>query len=117
MPGLKESELLQACTILYGSGNHVSQVFLETLKLADLKMAFRRRSLETHPDRFLHLATPFQLKMLLIHQQRQQPLIGEYFVGQGIVSPGQLNRLAEILENRNASLEARLTRAPNTGTF
>ena len=106
MLGLKEAELLQACTILYGSGNHVSQDFLETLELADLKMAFRRRSLETHPDRFLHLG-PLQ----------QQPLIGEYFVGQGIVSPGQLNRLAEILENRNASLEARLTRAPNTGTF
>jgi hypothetical protein len=274
MLGLKERELWQACSILFGRGNPVRRDFLDTLELADLKMAFRRRSLETHPDRFLHLGplqqrlynelfqevreayeklsgylkirsrgfqfapepvspgaeefadapvnspaahrasppdtagekpahagpapllielnalppwklrtgeflfysgviswntliasilwqsrqrerlgeiarrwgwlseeelwqlledrrlgekfgnlllrhhlvTPFQLKMLLLQQQRQQPLIGEYFVGQGIVSPNQLNRLVEILESRNSLLDTPLSATPRAGS-
>jgi len=44
-------QLLRSCAILFGSDLHLSREFLEYLQLSGLKGAYRKRALETHPDR------------------------------------------------------------------
>ena len=51
---LKEPDLLQACSVLLGAGIPLDLLLLENLRLSDLILTFRRHSLETHPDGFLH---------------------------------------------------------------
>ncbi|MDA8165238.1 MAG: DnaJ domain-containing protein [Desulfobacteraceae bacterium] len=46
-----EPELVHACRILFGSELQVNRDFLEYLQLQGVKSAFRRKALETHPDR------------------------------------------------------------------
>ncbi len=55
MTGMRDVELLQACRTLFGESASLNSLFLDALQLTDLKKTFRRRSLETHPDRYLHL--------------------------------------------------------------
>jgi hypothetical protein len=45
------SELFQACETIFGSGVIVSSDFLEYLQPIGIKTAYRKRALETHPDR------------------------------------------------------------------
>ncbi len=45
------SELFRSCEILFGSELHVSGEFLDYLQVSGVKSAFRKRALETHPDR------------------------------------------------------------------
>ena len=49
------TELLEACTILFGEKTAVSPAFLKILRPSGLRSAYRQRVLETHPDRALHL--------------------------------------------------------------
>ena len=46
-----EQQLLRSCTVLFGDDLHVSREFLDYLQLSGLKSAYRKRALETHPDR------------------------------------------------------------------
>lgn len=44
-------ELLRACSILFGSDVNVSADFLSYIQPSGVKSAFRKKALETHPDR------------------------------------------------------------------
>jgi hypothetical protein len=46
-----EQELYRACRIIFGSELTVSREFLEYIQPAGVKSAFRRKAMETHPDR------------------------------------------------------------------
>jgi hypothetical protein len=46
-----EQRLLQSCEILFGSDLTISSAFLDYLQLTGLKTAYRKRVMETHPDR------------------------------------------------------------------
>jgi len=48
---LAEHELFDACRILFGSDLNITRDFLEYLQASGLKTAYRKRALETHPDR------------------------------------------------------------------
>jgi len=45
------AELLDACVVLFGSGVHVSVDFINYLQPEGLRAAYRKKVLETHPDR------------------------------------------------------------------
>jgi len=49
----KENELINACRILYGPDMNIDGQFLRLLQQKELKSAYRRCALATHPDRFL----------------------------------------------------------------
>lgn len=49
----EEQQLLRSCAILFGPELHLSREFLNYLQLSGLKGAYRKRALETHPDRLL----------------------------------------------------------------
>ncbi len=44
-------ELFRSCEILFGANLAVSNEFLEYLQISGVKSAFRKRAMETHPDR------------------------------------------------------------------
>ncbi|MFH0785409.1 MAG: hypothetical protein V2B20_26120 [Pseudomonadota bacterium] len=44
-------ELFRSCEILFGSELHVCHEFLDYLEISGVKSAFRKRAMETHPDR------------------------------------------------------------------
>jgi len=46
-----EGELLRACRVLFGKEVQASRDFLGYLQTSGVKAAYRRRALETHPDR------------------------------------------------------------------
>ncbi len=48
---IQSTELLQACLTLFGPQIDTTHSFLEYLQPTGLKSAYRRRALETHPDR------------------------------------------------------------------
>lgn len=48
---LAEHDLFDACRILFGSELNITRDFLEYLQTSGLKTAYRKRALETHPDR------------------------------------------------------------------
>lgn len=45
------SELFHACRVLFGQELQCSREFLDYLQIGGVKSAFRRRAMETHPDR------------------------------------------------------------------
>jgi len=51
-------DLFNACSVLFGSEAAVSANFLKYLRVPGLKEAYRKRALETHPDRAATLAEP-----------------------------------------------------------
>jgi len=53
---LHTSQLYNACHILFGSDIDVSVDFLRYLQLPGLKAVYRKKALETHPDRAIALA-------------------------------------------------------------
>jgi hypothetical protein len=52
------SDLYSACHVLFGSGVDVSADFLRYLQMPGLKAVYRKRALETHPDRSATLSRP-----------------------------------------------------------
>jgi hypothetical protein len=48
-----QQQLLRSCEILFGSELYISGEFLEHLQPSGLKGAYRKRALETHPDRLI----------------------------------------------------------------
>lgn len=55
---LRTSQLYDACHVLFGSDIDVSVDFLRYLQIPGLKAVYRRKALETHPDRAIALALP-----------------------------------------------------------
>jgi hypothetical protein len=51
-----KKELFNACSVLFGSDVNVTVDFLKYLQMSGLKAAYRKRALETHPDRAMALA-------------------------------------------------------------
>ena len=49
---VSEENLFQACRVLFGPEAAISRSFLYCLQPSGISNAFRRRALETHPDRF-----------------------------------------------------------------
>jgi hypothetical protein len=54
---VSKRDLFKACESLFGTDIDVSVEFLRYLKPAGVKAAFRRKALETHPDRAIMLAS------------------------------------------------------------
>jgi hypothetical protein len=52
MVPVDDKSVINACRILFGRELAVTPDFLRTLEPGSVKRAFRRRALETHPDRF-----------------------------------------------------------------
>lgn len=52
------SQLYNACHVLFGSEIDVSVDFLRYLQMTGLKAVYRRKALETHPDRAIALSRP-----------------------------------------------------------
>lgn len=50
------NELINACSVLFGSEVNIGVDFLKYLKLSGLKAAYRKKAFETHPDRAAALA-------------------------------------------------------------
>ncbi|WP_319585411.1 hypothetical protein [uncultured Desulfobulbus sp.] len=48
-----QQQLFRSCEILFGRDLHISGEFLEHLQPGGLKGAYRKRALETHPDRLI----------------------------------------------------------------
>lgn len=48
---IAEHELFRACEIIFGTELNISRDFLEYLQPSGIKTAYRKRALETHPDR------------------------------------------------------------------
>ncbi|MBF0507974.1 MAG: DnaJ domain-containing protein [Deltaproteobacteria bacterium] len=48
---LSTPEIMAACGLIFGPGNNFSNDFLKQLQPAELKTIYRRKALETHPDR------------------------------------------------------------------
>ncbi len=46
-----QRELFRSCEILFGPELRISSEFLDYLEVNGVKSAFRKRALETHPDR------------------------------------------------------------------
>jgi len=55
---IRSAELLDSCRILFGRGTPLPPGFLDALSLDNLKETYRRRALETHPDRSAFLLVP-----------------------------------------------------------
>lgn len=55
--------------------------------------------------------TPFQCYALIGHQRRQQSPIGQYFIEQGMLSPGQLDRAVAALMEHNRRYPRRFSAA------
>lgn len=53
---LRTSHLFNACHVLFGSDIDVSVNFLRYLQMTGLRAVYRRKALETHPDRAIALA-------------------------------------------------------------
>ena len=48
-----ETELFRSCRILFGDDLNISSEFLNYLQASGIKGAYRKRAMETHPDRFI----------------------------------------------------------------
>ncbi|MDP2753082.1 MAG: DnaJ domain-containing protein, partial [Nitrospirota bacterium] len=46
-----EKELFRSCEIIFGPELTISREFLDYLQLSGIKSAYRKRAMETHPDR------------------------------------------------------------------
>ena len=55
---LSTSQLFNACNVLFGPEIDVSIDFLRYLEMPGLKAVYRKKALETHPDRAVALACP-----------------------------------------------------------
>lgn len=49
---LTEAEVFSAFKVLFSFGSEVNRNTLETIQITDVKRAYRKRALDTHPDRF-----------------------------------------------------------------
>ena len=94
-----EQELYRACRIIFGPDLTVSREFLEYIQFSGVKSAFRKKAMETHPDRLTghdELARKRSARMFHSVQQAYEKLMqylearekGFRFHGRGPSSPG-----------------------------
>jgi hypothetical protein len=69
---LVEADLVRACRILFGSDLQVNNAFLEYLQHSGLKSAFRKKALETHPDRVASRGELIQARHASLFREAQQ---------------------------------------------
>ncbi len=60
MQGFHDTDLIRACRILFGSHIDINPHFLRYLQLSGVKSAYRKRALDTHPDRCVTLGDEHQ---------------------------------------------------------
>lgn len=67
-----EPELVRACRILFGTELQINRNFLEYLQLSGVKSAFRKKALETHPDRVAIKGALAQNRHAVLFQEVRQ---------------------------------------------
>lgn len=60
MHTINEPDLFNACKVLFGTGVRVDRRFLEYIQMSGLKSAYRKKALDTHPDRFVSMGEEYQ---------------------------------------------------------
>ncbi|KJR43280.1 molecular chaperone DnaJ [Candidatus Magnetoovum chiemensis] len=60
MQTFTESELYNACKVLFGTSIRADRRFLEYIQASGLKSAFRKKAMDTHPDRFATMDEEYQ---------------------------------------------------------
>jgi hypothetical protein len=74
-----DRDLFRSCRILFGTELHCSPEFLDYLQIGGVKSAFRRRAMETHPDRLAfgeHDGLPRDADRFLLVRQAYEDLLG-----------------------------------------
>ena len=74
-----DTDLFRSCRILFGTELHCSPEFLDYLQIGGVKSAFRRRAMETHPDRLAlgeHDGLPRDADRFLLVRQAYEDLLG-----------------------------------------
>lgn len=72
MQQIPESELFHACRVLFGSELHLSREFLNYLQPSGVRSAYRKKALDTHPDRFASSSTTVKAKQEKLFQSLNQ---------------------------------------------
>ena len=67
-----EQELYRSCQIIFGSELDISREFLEYLQWSGIKSAYRKRAMETHPDRVATLGEHAQRRNADMFQKIQE---------------------------------------------
>ncbi|MCI4627047.1 MAG: hypothetical protein L3V56_13960 [Candidatus Magnetoovum sp. WYHC-5] len=57
---INETDLFDACKVLFGSNVKIDQKFLQYIEPAGIKSAFRKKALVTHPDRYASFSEDIQ---------------------------------------------------------
>ncbi|ADH84723.1 J domain-containing protein [Desulfurivibrio alkaliphilus] len=91
---LAEKDLYRACEVIFGPELDISRDFLEYLQLSGVKCAYRKRALETHPDRFAatgHLPPEHQDGLHFHDVQQAYESLRQYLEARekGIIIPGK----------------------------
>jgi hypothetical protein len=113
MTVVAEHELYRACKIIFGPDLTVSRKFLGYLQKSGVKRAFRKRVLETHPDRCVgrgelvrcrHVVMFYslQLAILLSRQNRMKKRIGVYFVRHHLLTSAQMTEFVSQCRKHNS---------------
>ena len=66
-----EKELYRSCQIIFGSDLDISREFLEYIQWSGVKSAYRKRAMETHPDRVATLGEHAQRRYADLFKQIQ----------------------------------------------
>ncbi len=66
-----EKELYRSCQIIFGSDLDISREFLEYIQWSGIKSAYRKRAMETHPDRVATLGEHAQRRHADLFKQIQ----------------------------------------------
>ena len=69
MQGLHETDLIKACRILFGSDIRVTSHFLQYIQLSGVKSAYRKKALDTHPDRVARYGEEYQRRSAEIFRE------------------------------------------------
>lgn len=78
MEAASRTELLEACRVLFG--RTLDPAFLNHLQESGLRVAWRRRALQTHPDRVVDAAAKRRHTQRFIEARRAYGLLREYVV-------------------------------------
>jgi hypothetical protein len=69
MQGLHETDLIKACRILFGSDVNVTRHFLQYIQLSGVKSAYRKKALDSHPDRVAIYGEEYQRRSAEIFRE------------------------------------------------
>lgn len=96
MPQIPESELFHACRVLFGSELHLSRDFLNYLQPSGVRTAYRKKAMDTHPDRFASSCTSVKAKQEKLFQSLNQAHeIVQNFLKQRNANPAEAFKKAQ----------------------